>query len=300
VVYSVANIHGRRLLAAAGVTLALLGAPAPARADSGDPTAGMHAPKGAPPTTGGRLTAKAPAAGPYYSYNEGYQTVVSTGLSANIYVGQPWVDAQDSHSLAELAVARTSNKATQAVEVGWTVDNVMWGDGLPHLFVYHWVNGQETCYNGCGWVAAESATVHVGDVLPVGTAKKFEIHYNSVSIEGASWGVYYDGALLGWFPARLWTGASPAVTDFTSTDRVLAYGEVASAKATPCTDMGSATPGATGALPATYIGSATLINGAAETSLTALVQPESASPQYYSMKMAPSNRTFFYGGPGYC
>ncbi|WP_051808271.1 neprosin family prolyl endopeptidase [Actinoplanes subtropicus] len=294
----------RRLVAASGVILALLAFPAPARADNGTPTTGTYAPKGAPPTTAGKSTAKVAAAltasGNYYSYNDGLQDVVGTGVWANVYIAQPTVDAQDAHSLGEIAVIKKSNDLRQMIEVGWTVDNFVWGDGLPHLFVYHWVNGVATCYNGCGWVAADSATVKVGDVLPALTAKKFEIHYNADDANGPNWGVYYDGALIGWFPATLWTGASPAVTDFTSTDQVQVFGEVASATEKPCTDMGTGTPGSKAALPAAYFGSATLINGASATSLTSLVQPATASPDYYSMYMAPSNRTFFYGGPGYC
>jgi len=197
-------------------------------------------------------------------------------------------------------VLKTSNNLRQMVEVGWTVDNVMWGDGLPHLFVFHWVNGKGTCYNGCGWVAADSATVKAGDILPALTAKKFEIAYDATAADGPNWSVYYDGGLIGWFPASLWTDASPAVTDFSSTDQVQAFGEVASANAKPCSDMGSTTLGSKAALPATYFGSLALINGASATIFATYVQPTSASPDNYAMFMAPSNRTFFYGGPGYC
>jgi hypothetical protein len=42
------------------------------------------------------------------------------------------------------------------VEVGWTVDDSLNGDYRPHLFVYHWVNNGETCYNGCGFVQVKS------------------------------------------------------------------------------------------------------------------------------------------------
>lgn len=45
-----------------------------------------------------------------------------------------------------------SEDGRHIVEVGWTVDRELNGDAQPHLFVYHWVDGQATCYNGCGFV----------------------------------------------------------------------------------------------------------------------------------------------------
>ena len=89
----------------------------------------------------------------------------------------------DFHSLAELAVL--SSDGQQIVEVGWTVDRGLNGDDDPHLFVFHWVDGVGTCYNGCGFVPITDGS-NLGDAagmtLPVSATdvQQFWIQHHSV------------------------------------------------------------------------------------------------------------------------
>src|SRR6516162_3792920 len=117
----------------------------------------------------------------------------------------------------------------QQVEVGWTVDYNVNGDLLPHLFVYHWVDGAQTCYNGCGFVRY-SGSVVPGEVLPAGTRKAFTImHYQG------NWWIAYDGNWFGYYPDSLWGNR------YTTSGEIDAYGEVSTSVPDylSCTEMGN-------------------------------------------------------------
>jgi hypothetical protein len=141
----------------------------------------------------------------------------------------------DSHSLAEIAVQSADRR--QIVEVGWTVSRLLNGDENPRLFVYHWVDGAGTCYNGCGWVQA-SATRFPGMRLAYdGTASQYMIQFR----EG-NWWIGYQGEWIGYFPALLWNGI------FTQSGVIQWFGELASTPSTtlPLSSIGNYYQGTSG------------------------------------------------------
>ena len=217
-----------------------------------------------------------------YHYSSAYQFVQSDGTYANMVISKPYLDTADFHTLAEIAVQ--SADGSQIVEVGWTVDRNVNSDEDPHLFVYHWVDGKETCYNACGW-RQYSSTVVPGDTLPTGVAKRFGIQY----YQGAWW-VAYDSEWVGYFPDRLWGG------DFTRSGLIQWFGEVASTKAEPCTDMGTGYDASRDS--AARFGSISLINGPAPVATVRSSSPDGAASVYPVNSL--SDRTFRYGGPGRC
>ncbi|HEX5798310.1 MAG TPA: neprosin family prolyl endopeptidase, partial [Candidatus Saccharimonadales bacterium] len=88
-----------------------------------------------------------------YYYAGGSQAVVASGASATFSQASPEVNnsaTSHNHSLIEMAVQ--SANGNQTVEVGWNVDPIMYGDSKPHLFVFHWIDGEGTCYDACGFV----------------------------------------------------------------------------------------------------------------------------------------------------
>ncbi len=234
----------------------------------------------------------AQAASEYYFYADAVQQYATTSLTASMTIGHPTLAADGYHSLAELAVQ--SADKNQVIEVGWTVDPTTFGDSNTHLFVYHWVNGQSTCY-GCGFVDNTANPVNAGASLSaaVGTAKVFGINY----VSGAWW-ISYDGAYVGNFPGLLWSGATPPAT-FVTSGYIRAFGEVAASTTTPCTDMGSGSLGQSGQTPAaTKISSVTFDNGAGSVALQLQSTPQ---PTWYkSTMLAGSTRSFYFGGPGAC
>ncbi|WP_433294663.1 neprosin family prolyl endopeptidase [Actinoplanes sp. CA-030573] len=290
------------------------GASAPPAATAEDKaTIGTYAAKGAPPAAGGvssslrtrakSLTAAAAEDCPNtcFFYNTASHDAATTGLFATMWISNPTVQKPDTHSLAELAAILHTDNGRQIVEVGWTVDNSMYTDGLPHLFVYRWVNGKPGCYNGCGWVAYADAKVKAGDPLPVGQAKQFGIQYDANSPKGGGWWIKYNGEFIGYFPSTLWSqDANPPVT-FTETDNVQAFGEVAAGTTQPCSTMGvnksKGSDGANGSPRPAFIASIAYVNGPA-VAPNVFVSPETAATAY--SVNAASARTFFYGGDGFC
>ncbi len=206
----------------------------------------------------------------------------SDGAYANLVIAKPYLDNNDYHTLAEVSVQSADGQ--QVVEVGWTVDRTVNGDADPHLFVYHWVDRTESCYNACGW-RQYSSTTKPGDTLPQGVSKRFGImHYNN------AWWVVYDTEWIGYFPDDLWGGR------YTRSGLQQFFGEVAASTSWPCTDMG------TGAPPwddtAARIGSITeLDGGVADINVDPYVRGIGG---VYPAPLQLSNRTFRYGGGGAC
>jgi hypothetical protein len=158
--------------------------------------------------------AAAPAAGAKYYYSGAYQFVISPGSSAFLTQHLPWLVPADYHSLAEMAVQSADTR--QIVEVGWTVDRGVNGDDNPHLFVYHWVDGAGTCYNGCGWVQSSPTRFPGMRLAYDGTASEYMIQHR----EG-NWWIGYQGEWIGYFPGSLWT------VSFTQSGIIQWFGELA-------------------------------------------------------------------------
>jgi hypothetical protein len=222
-------------------------------------------------------TLAAPAPTINFFYSQASQAAVADGTYATMTIGRPELADGDYHSLAEITAQSADGQ--QIVEAGWTVDRNVNGDDEPHLFVYHWVDRKQSCYNGCGFVQF-SANVKPGSALPVGTARRFGIQHF-----GGSWWVMYDNEWIGYFPDSIWDGR------FTRTGLTQWFGEVAAADSTPCTDMGTGVPAADA--------------GAAEIrSIGLLVGPavkiaSGATSPYYTVAQTSSN-AIRYGGKGAC
>jgi len=230
-------------------------------------------------------TAAEPVPGDYpvnFFYAVGSGTSESDGAYANLVIGKPYLDSGDYHTLAEISVQSADGQ--QIVEVGWSVDRTVNGDSDPHLFVYHWVDRTESCYNACGW-QQYSSTVKPGDTLPVDVSKRFGImHYNN------AWWVVYDTEWVGYFPDDLWDGR------YTRSGLQQFFGEVAASSTQPCTEMGNGQPAWSDG--AARVGSvAELDGGAVDTSVTLDVRGIGG---VYPSPVQLSGRTFRYGGKGAC
>ena len=167
--------------------------------------------------------------GACYNYVAGRQyAYYATGASVELWRARPDLDPNDanSHSLEELALQ--SSDGLQIVEVGWTVDRGLNGDVAPHLFIFHWVDGVPTCYNGCGFVQTSTRVVP-GEKLPSDGYSKVQINH-----VGDEWQISLDGTMFGYFPDSLWNG-----TVFSQPLLIQAFGEVASTSTPTCNQMGT-------------------------------------------------------------
>ncbi|GAB3976430.1 hypothetical protein GCM10029978_063290 [Actinoallomurus acanthiterrae] len=216
--------------------------------------------------------------GACFQYVAGTQYATNTGASVTTDVEQPKVDAADvnAHSLQELAVMTTDRAFI--VEIGWTVDQGLNGDTAPHLFVYHWVNNGETCYNGCGFVSTSST--RPGIRLVPNTSARLAIRYFS-----GNWWLSYNGGWIGYFPGSLWNNA------YTQASEVEAFGEVSSTTTPTCTDMGN---GRSGSDPASSWFSGFQLFGSTASPNWTVTQ---TSPSQYTYGNA-TGTSFHLGGPG--
>lgn len=212
-----------------------------------------------------------------YDYAYGRQYVVADGVRADLSVHRPRVPTPDHHSLAEIAVQSADGR--QAIEVGWTVNPALYGDAEPRLFVYHWVDGEPACYNGCGYVQ-DHPSVRPGLRLRPGTRRSFAIRYRN-----GRWRVGYDGVWFGHYPASLWGGR------FTRSGLVQWFGEV-SGRRRPCAEMGSGDPA--------HVASAATVSGIRYYSgpRPRLTLDTTVRSGYTVRRTGPDS--FRYGGPGPC
>jgi hypothetical protein len=255
---------------------ALIAATTPAMASAD--TKGLYGPKGNPSLAASTQGISSLT----YLYGGAFQFAAADGSNMFTTVSRPAVATGDFHSLGEMAAESADSK--NIVEVGWTVDRSLFGDSEPHLFVFHWVNGVPTCYNGCGFVpVANAASVRAGMTLPAGNSTpQFTIQH----FQG-NWWVGFGGVFFGFFPDTLW-GSS-----FTKVGLTQWFGEVAANSATPCTDMGnglfSSSPSSAAAVAIGFIG-----GPAANISLNTIT-----NPALYTATRTSSNSIRF-GGPGAC
>ena len=247
-----------------------------------DQPVARYAPKGRPPQHG------APSVLPsldatQYSYVAFRQSVGVHGAGAGAMVTQadPAIGVGDFHSLAEIAVESTGNQ--QIVELGWTIDPQVNGDLQPHVFAFHWVDGQATCYNACGWVQVSP------DKRPGMRVVPGESHRYEIRLVNGDWWLFYDREAMGYYPQQLWSGR------FTQVALTQWFGEVAAASATPCTEMGNGKLGADSAATAfsdLHVFDAAGPDVPAMAEMGALTRPD-----FYNLgRTTPTS--FGFGGPG--
>ena len=212
-----------------------------------------------------------------------YQMAGATtaGAGATMKQGDPGLAAPDFHSLGEIGVISADLK--QIVELGWTVDPQVNNDVHPRLFVFHWVDGMPTCYNGCGFVQV-STTHHPGDRVTPGVLADY-----AIELRGSDWWLRYENDDLGYFPGSLW--AMP----YTASGHVQWFGEISSGGAESCTEMGN---GARGNNPDAAAMSGLYLVAPDGSHVPANAGPgEITNPLYWSVgQQTPTS--FAFGGPG--
>jgi hypothetical protein len=223
----------------------------------------------------------------YYYGSAAFATAADGGGMTNSIEKPAYVNTGgEGHTLDEIALQGGASNGN-IIEMGWFVDSEMEGNVNPHIFVYHWINGAETCYDTCGW-QQWSSTYHPGMDLGSAVGKKVYIGY--VLYQGNWWG-WFDNQWMGYFPGSEWNG------QYTKTSLIQWFGEVASANGIPPkTQMGN------GQFPSsTNAGDmATLCDVDAKAWVCWYRDQQSLSrtvPKYYDITRVAFGETR-YGGPG--
>jgi hypothetical protein len=223
----------------------------------------------------------------YYGNAAEYVTSDGGGMTFDIEWPLNFEGADGGHSIDEIAVEAAGSSLTD-VEMGWSVSAEQWGDINPHLFIYHWINGAETCYDDCGW-NQYSATYYPGMSLNSLAGKP--VYMGWVHADGAWW-AWFNDQWMGYFEDSIWSGA------FTQAGLIQWYGEIASSNGVPPrSQMGN------GLFPQSDSAAsmATMCVADATTWFCSYDDQQSTAatvPTYYNVINHSSYGAARYGGPG--
>lgn len=142
------------------------------------------------------------------------QRVTCYGTEGNINAWDPYVEWSDEFSLGQLWLIGGSGSGLQTLEVGHQEYRDLYGDWVPHLFVFYTTNGYTTQgdneggYNQDvdGWVQY-SRTIHP-EALSTPLSQFGETQYVmplKVQLWEGNWWVRVNGTWIGYYPASLYS-----------------------------------------------------------------------------------------------
>lgn len=175
------------------------------------------------------------------------QSVTCFGTEGNINAWDPYVEWSNEFSLGQLWLIRGSGNAQQTLEVGHQEYRDLYGDWVPHLFLFYTTNNytdqgdNKGGYNTDvdGWVQYAS-TIHPGALSsPLSQFGGTQyIMALKVQLWQRNWWVRVNGTWIGYYPASLYNSTGLA----TMASRLDWGGEVVDAAdhaGTTSTDMGN-------------------------------------------------------------
>jgi len=143
---------------------------------------------------------------------------VTSGQTVNLFGCEHWINLWDpfvenyiDHSIMQCGL-QNYDQQTQSIEAGWTVDQSLNGDKLPHLFIYYttngytkdgdnlggynrlvkgWVQYDNTIFPGAGWngISTQGGTQY-------GFSMKWQLWQSN-------WWLAVQGRWIGYYPASL-------------------------------------------------------------------------------------------------
>lgn len=188
-----------------------------------------------------------PGSGSTHKYASTSQSVTCYGTEGNINAWDPFLEWSDEFSLGQLALSRGSGNGLQTLEVGHQEYRDLYGDWVPHLFVFYTTNNyteqgdDKGGYNQDvdGWVQYAS-TIHPEALSsPVSQFGGTQyIMVLKVQLWQGNWWVRVNGTWIGYYPASLYSTSGLR----SQASSVAWYGEIVDSDAhagTTRTDMGN-------------------------------------------------------------
>lgn len=195
----------------------------------------------------GRHSIQQPEVGSPHDYAFTAQNVTCYGGEGYLSAYDPYTMESDEFSLLQIALARNSNNGLQTVEAGWQEYRDLYGDWVPHLFVFYTTNGYSQQGNNMGgynrdvdgWVQY-SDSIYPGAIsspnsTPGGDQYVMFIKYQ---LYQGNWWFNCNGHWIGYYPASLFS--DPGLRS--QADSAAFYGEIVDSGAhsgATWTDMGS-------------------------------------------------------------
>ena len=194
-----------------------------------------------------RDSVEVPADGTTHEYAYSSQWVTCYGADGNLSAFDPYVHRADEFSLLQVALARGSGTGKQTIEAGWQEYRDLYGDWVPHLFVFYTTNGYSESgdnkggYNRDvdGWVQYSNVVYPEATSSPNSTrgGAQYIMQIKYQLFEG-NWWFRCNGRWIGYYPASLFNNAGLR----NRAEKVAFYGEIVDSgkdSGSSWTDMGS-------------------------------------------------------------
>lgn len=188
-----------------------------------------------------------PEDGDVHKYAYTAQWVTAYGCEGNINAWDPYLEWSDEFSLGQCLLARGSGAGKQTIEAGQQEFRDLYGDWVPHLFVFYTTNGytqqgdNQGGYNTDvdGWVQYSSRVYPGALSSPVsvfgGTQYVMNLKWQ---LWQRNWWLRCNGNWIGYYPASLFGDSGLSL----QAEKVAWYGEIVDSGAhagTTATDMGT-------------------------------------------------------------
>jgi Neprosin len=180
-----------------------------------------------------------------YAYSA--QWVTCYGCEGNINAWDPFLEWSDEFSLGQNALARGSGSSKQTIEAGHQEYRDLYGDWVPHLFVFYTTNGYTSSgdnkggYNQDvdGWVQYSSTIYPEALSSPVSSFGGTQYIMNlKWQLWQGNWWLRVNGVWIGYYPASLFSTSGLR----NQAEKCAWYGEIVdsgSHAGTTRTDMGN-------------------------------------------------------------
>ncbi len=154
-----------------------------------------------------------PADGSVHDYASTQQSVTAYGTEGALSAFDPYTEWSDEFSLLQLGLIRGSGNGLQTVEVGWQEYRDLYGDWVPHLFVFYTTNGYSKSGDNIGgynrdvdgWVQYSSSIFPETAFSPTSIrgGAQYMIQLK-VQLWQGNWWVRCNGEWIGYYPASLY------------------------------------------------------------------------------------------------
>lgn len=194
-----------------------------------------------------RDSVEVPGGGASHEYASSSQWVTCYGADGNLAAFDPYVHRSDEFSLLQVALTRGSGSGRQTVEAGWQEYRDLYGDWVPHLFVFYTTNGHTESGNNKGgynrdvdgWIQYSNAVYPEAISSPNSTRGGAQyIMQIKYQLYQGNWWFCCNGRWIGYYPASLFKTSGLR----SQAEGVYFYGEIVDSGAdshSSWTDMGS-------------------------------------------------------------
>jgi Neprosin len=194
-----------------------------------------------------RESVEVPADNSSHEYGNSSQWVTCYGGEGALSAFDPYVHRSDEFSLLQIALVRGAGNGRQTIEAGWQEYRDLYGDWVPHLFVFYTTNGYSKSGDNLGgynrdvqgWVQYSSEIYPETTFSPTNVrgGAQYEIQIKYQLWQG-NWWLRCNGKWIGYYPASLFNANGLR----NQAEKIAFYGEIvdsAGDAASTWTDMGS-------------------------------------------------------------